>query len=311
VQSAVPELRKPDQQDDDGQGVSPAPTAEKDQAAPDVDDDGTLPDEVTADELNKYALSAKRRIRKLAAQRHELRTEVHRLKALEPHAQAADSVSTYLRENDIGRDDFLMLLELGRAARKGEWEKFIAGVEPYYALANQALGRQLAPDMVRAVQAGQMTTEAAVHFTKERIARQLLENQHQRTTHVAQQQQQYYQQQAEYQRRVNLAEAIKNQVNSWEAVAEQRDPDYAAKRNAVKNAMLAVVHETGIPQSPEQGLAIAREAYRRANEQYKQWAPPKRPTSRGPSSTGRTNSAAPEPKSLAEAVARAKESARA
>jgi len=310
VQSAVPALQKPDQKDDDGSGASPALSTETDQPEG-ADSEGKLPDEITPEELAKYSQSAKKRIHELSKQKHALRAENEKLRALEPHAQAADSVSTYLRENDIGRDDFLMLLELGSAIRNGQWEKFIAGVEPYYNLANQALGRQLAPDMVRAVQAGQMTTEAAVHFTKERLQRQLLENRHQRTQHVAEQQQQYYQQQQQMHERMQLAEAVKNQVNAWEKVVEARDPDYALKRNAVQNAMWAVIREKGVPQQPEHGVAIAREAYRRANEQYRSWVPPKRPTSRSPSSTGRTTGAAPEAKSLAEAIARAKESARA
>ena len=275
-----------------------------------MDDDGTLPDEITSEEMAKYALSAKRRIRKLWNQRRELRNEVLRLREIEPQAQAADSVSTYLRDNDIGREDFLMMLELGSALRRGEWDKFAAGIEPYYNLAQQALGRQLPPDLQNAVRQGQMTTEAALHFSKERLQRALLENRHQRVQQVAEQQQQHYQQQQHLQQRTNLANAVRDHVNAWERAAMQHDPDYAAKRSAVQDTMWAVVRETGAPQSPEHGVAIAREAYRRVNERYRSWAPPKRPTSRGPSSTGRTTGAAPEAKSLLDVVKQARESAR-
>ena len=120
VQSAVPELQRTVRADDDGSDASPASFTEKDQSGADVDDDGTLPDEITAEELSKYALSAKRRIRKLGAQRHGLRVEVQRLQALIPQAQVADSVSTFLRDNNISRDDFLLGLKVMGALGTGD-----------------------------------------------------------------------------------------------------------------------------------------------------------------------------------------------
>jgi hypothetical protein len=301
VQAAVPELRKTDQVDVDGQGVPPAPTAETDPAvAPEVDDDGSLPEEITKEELAKYSNSAKRRLNKLEKQRDAARAEVSKLKALEPHAQAADTVSTYLRDNDISRDDFLMGLQAMGHLRSGNIAGFRAIIEPFWRMAEQFLGNELPPDMQQAVRQGQLTTEAAVHFTRERMQRQLLENQHARTQQLAQQQQQYYQQQQEHQRKAALGQAIASHVNAWERAVQQHDPEYAAKRNAVQSTMWAVVQERGIPQSPEHGLAIARESYRRVNEQYRSWTPPKRPTSKTPSSTGRSTGAAPEAKNLHE-----------
>ena len=63
-------------------------------------------------------------------------------------------------------------------------------------------------------------------------------------------------------------------------------------------------------ESPEHGIQLAQEAYRRVNEQYRGWTGPQRkPTSRVPSSTGRTAGVAPEAKSLLEAVKFAREGA--
>jgi hypothetical protein len=108
-----------------------------------------------------------------------------------------------------------------------------------------------------------------------------------------------------------LGNAVRDHVNAWERTVAQHDPDYAAKRDAVRDTMWAVVRETGTPESPEHAVKIAREAYRRVNERYARWSPPKRPTSRGPSSTGRTTGASPEAKSLLDVVRQARESARA
>jgi len=308
VQSAVPELRRADQKDDDGEGASPAPTAKSDQA-PEVDETGDTPENLTKEELANLTHGVKQRIYKLAKQKHELRAEVERLKGMEPQAQAADSVTKYLRDNDIGREDFLHMLDLGTSLRKGDFQRFYAGIKPYVDLAEQYLGISLPPDMAQAVRQGQMTTEAAVRFARERMDRAILQNRHERTQQTAVQQQQYFQQAQEMQQREVLANNVRDHVNQWERTVAAHDPNYAAKAAAVRDTMWAVVRETGKPQSPEHAVGIAREAYRRVNERYSSWVPPKRPTSRSPSSTGRSTGAAPEAKSLLDVVRQARESA--
>src|SRR5262245_16083704 len=120
VTKAVPELRPEQQRQDDVSGVSPAPAAKPDAAAsPPPDNYEDLSDDPTADEKSKYSGLSNRRIDKLIKQRNEARNEVvkaaaelKRLQALEPSAQAADHVTKFLRENDIGKDDFLLTLDL-------------------------------------------------------------------------------------------------------------------------------------------------------------------------------------------------------
>jgi hypothetical protein len=107
-----------------------------------------------------------------------------------------------------------------------------------------------------------------------------------------------------------LADQVAVAVNLWEANVIGSDPRYAAKKPAVQSTMLALAKEYGPPRSPENGVQLAQEAYRRVNEQYKLWAGPQRQaTSRVPSSTGRTAGAAPEAKTLLEAVRFAREGA--
>lgn len=308
VQRAVPELRPPQREEDDpGPGASP-PQVAKDKAA--GDDDPDLPDEVTADELAKYSQSAKRRITKLNKQRQKLTGEVQRLKAIEPSAQAADQVTRYLRDNDISRDDFLMTLELASAMRRGDFRTFYEGVRPYMKLAEEYLGVSLPPDLQRAVQQGHMTTQAASAYSKERMDRAMAQTNAARQQMAFQQHAQTSAQQQQQQVRANLARQVTDTVNAWENQIMQSDPDYAAKQPAVQDTMWAVVREQGPPQSPDHAIAIAKEAYRRVNERFRSWSPQRRPTSRTPSSTGRTAGVTPEPKSLLDVVKQARESAR-
>jgi hypothetical protein len=306
VQKAVPELRT-SQSDQQGPGGVPLAPASRSEPAKYPDDapsgDGDLPEEVTPEELAKYPPGSRRRVEKLLDQRRELRATVDQLRSLEPQARAAQDVTKYLRDNDIGQDDFLLTLELAAAMRRGDFKTFYEGVRPYMQLAEEYLGVQLPQDLQQRVAEGHMTTQAARLFARERMDRALAESQRIRT-------QQVYSNQSEAQSRQQLANAVGNKVNEWEAAVTKADPDYPRKQAAVQDTMWAVVREKGRPQSPEHAVAIAQEAYRRVNERYRSWAPPARPTSMQPRSTGKSNGAAPEAKSLLEAVQMARESAR-
>lgn len=309
VQQAVPELRSSQPGDDvERKGATPAPTA-KDPSVPE-EDDPSLPDDYSDEDLAKFSQGVRARIKRALKQRNQARQEVERLKTLEPGARAADSVQQYLTQHDIGRDDFLLTLDLAAALRRGDFRTFYEGVRPYVQLAEEYLGLQLPRDLQAAVQQGQMTTDAAARFSRERMDAAMHRNVSQRQQQRLQQQQQSFAEQQETARRERLADQVAAQVNTWEATVAKHDPDYAAKRTAVQETMWAVVREVGAPQSPDQAVQIAREAYRRVNDRYRSWAGTRRPTSRSPSSTGRTSGAAPEPKSLADAVRIAREGAR-
>jgi hypothetical protein len=302
VQQAVPELRTSQDDKDGSGGVSPAPTTQSDPSAPPPSPD-QLSDDPTAEELARYHPSAKARVDKLIQQRRELKGEVERLRATEPQAQAAASVQKYLADNDISRDDFLLTLELASAMRRGDFEAFYTGVKPYVQLAEEYLGISLPADLRQAVQQGQMTTQAAAMYSRERMDRGLAQSRNMRT-------QQIYTEQTQSAQQQQLAASIYNNVNAWEQHMQRSDPDYAVKKPLLHDVMWSVVRERGSPQSPEQAVEIAKEAYRRVGTHTQAYTPKRAPTSRVPSSTGRTNGAAPEPKSLREAVVQAMERAR-
>jgi hypothetical protein len=256
--------------------------------------------------LERYTPGARTRITKLLEQRRELQSAVARLRALEPSAQAADSVTRYLRDNDIGRDDFLQGLQMMSDLRKGDFQRFYAGIVPYVKLAEEYLGISLPPDLQEQVRQGHMTTQAAQAFSRERMERVLHQNNLQRQQQAFGQYAQATKAQVQRNALNALANQVKNKVNAWEASIAQSDPDYAAKKTAVQEKMWAVVRERGVPKTPKHAVQIAQEALRRVNVDYQRWAPARRPTSRIPSSTGRTAGVTPEPRNLLEAVQQAR-----
>lgn len=298
VQQAVPDGPRPWQQDDAGAGDATPASARSGQAA----DAGTEA-ELTREDLARAPPKTRASIERLLNQRRELRAENDRLKGNEPSAQAAQSVSKYLSDNDIGREDFLMMLELGASLRKGDFQRFYAGIKPYVQLAEEYLGVSLPPDLQQRVREGHMTSQAALAFSRERMDRAMSQNNLARQQQAFGQYQQYTTQQQQQQQRERLAEEIRVGVNAWESHIEQSDPDYAQhKRAAVQNMMWSVVRERGKPESTEQAIQVAQESLRRVNDLYGRWAPQRRPTMRVPSSTSRNPGVLPEPKNVADAI---------
>ena len=302
--SAVLKVVKPDPDADRVilPGQEPTPGSKEPQpetAGTDANASEELSEDPSPEELARYHSRTRRRMDKLLEQRNSARAELENAKA---EAQTAGELRRFLQANDIQKDDFGVLLDLGVALRKGDMATFYQGVKPYMDLAEEALGLRVPDDLAQRVHQGHMTTEQARLFAQERMARQLAEGRaRDAAQRVDQSAQQAYQVQAQ-QAQQALQGAVQSAVTAWEARVRQSDPDYGHKQDAVKNLLWAVVQEKGPPQSPEQAVEIANEAYRRANDMVSRFSPRPRATSAVPSSVNRNNGATPEPKTLMEAA---------
>jgi hypothetical protein len=241
----------------------------------------------TPEELAGYKKDTRERIQQLLTERNGFRAE----------AQVTQTLRDFLVSNDIAKEDFQLTLDLAAAMRRGDFKGFLQGIEPYVQLATQALGITLPNDLHAEVQAGRMGFDVAAQMSRERYARAMSDQRATRATQIMTSQQTYTQQ-------TQLAQSIEQTVAGWEASVRQTDPDYGRKEATVKNFLWAVVQERGAPNTPEQAVEIAREAYNRANETLRQFSPPPRATRAVPSSTNRSAApgARPEPKSMMEAA---------
>jgi hypothetical protein len=284
-----PDVIKPGQEDG-----SP-PSSETEPGKPEED-----LGEITPEELAGYHSKSRKRIKDLLAERTALSEERDSLKA---EVGVVHGLRGYLKENDISKDDFSLTLDIITALRRGDFRTFYEGVRPYVDLAEQALGLALPPDMQQRVQEGHMTTQAAAIMTQERINRVLAEE---RANNVTQRVQ--YQQTA--QQTHEARETIRGSVAQWEAATARTDPDFAMKQAAANDIVWAVMRETGPPTNPQQAVAIAQEAYRRAGNHLRSVAPGPRATPAVPSSATRSNGATAAPKSFMEAAMRGLERSR-
>jgi hypothetical protein len=225
------------------------------------------------------------------------------MQPLRSQADTTTQLQAFLKQSDIAKEDFGLVLDLAAAMRRGDFQSFLQGVMPYVQLAQESLGITLPPDLAQAVRQGHMTQDAARYVAQERTARQLAETKFNRVnTEVTVRNQ--------TQAREQFQASVAQTVAAWEQEAKKSDPDYARKEPLIRDLLHAVVQERGPPRSPQEAVDIARLAYERANAIAGRFNPQPRATRPVPSSINRLNGARPEPSSLKEAVHMALERSR-
>ena len=242
--------------------------------------------------MDAYDRRTQKRINQFLAQRIELNT---RLAASEAQAKTTQELQSFLKQADIAKEDFGLVLDLAAAMRRGDFRSFLEGVAPYVKLAQESLGIALPPDLQQAVQTGHMTQDAARYVAQERGARQLAEARLNRTTYETTARDQVQAMQA-------FQASVAGAVTTWEQQTRRSDPDYARKEPVVQKLLHAVIAERGPPRSPAEAVEIARLAYEQANGVVSRFVPNPRPTQQLPSSINRVNGARAEPKNLKEAI---------
>jgi hypothetical protein len=242
-----------------------------------------LPENVTQEEAKNYSPKAQKRISKLLQQREEARSMV---REVEPFRD-------FMRDNDLGAEDLAFGLQALATLKKGDFEGFLQQVQPFVQLAEEYTGRRIPVDLQQQVQQGRMTPDVAANMSRQRMdlgrARQELDQRNQ----------------YEGQRREEEArETNRSTVAVWEQSIKQTDPDYARKLDVAKAYVASIKAEYGDPQTPEDALAVAKEAYRRASDSLRSNLPPRSATQMSPSGVQRPSnpSAVASPRSLMEAI---------
>ena len=150
------------------------------------------------------------------------RTEIRTLKEqrvpLEAQAQTTQELQNFLKQADIAKEDFGLVLDLASAMRRGDFRTFLEGVAPYVKLAQESLGIQLPADLQQAVQMGHMTQDAARYVAQVRSSQQLAATQLNRVTQETSQRDHVAAVQ-------NFQAQVAGAVSNWEQAVRKYDPD--------------------------------------------------------------------------------------
>lgn len=250
--------------------------------------------------MDGYHWRTRKRVAQLMASNEDLKRQMEPLRS---QADTTTQLQNFLKQSDIAKEDFGLVLDLAAAMRRGDFQSFLQGVMPYVQLAQESLGITLPPDLAQAVRQGHMSQDAAKYVAQERTARQLAETKFNRVNGEVTTRNQT-------EARQQFQTSVAQTVAGWEQEVKKSDPDYARKEPLIRDLLHAVVQERGPPRSPQEAVDIARLAYERANAITSRFNPQPRPTRQVPSSINRINGARPEPTSLKEAVHMALERSR-
>ena len=266
--------------------------ASTDDKTDDKADDLNAPDP-TEGELRKLRPETRRRFERLLAQRNEARTA---LASAQPELDQHRQLQGYLTQHQLAPEDVNVLLGVGAALRRQDYQAFLDGVTPYVMAAQEALGLRVARDLQQQVNDGLLSDEAARELTRARHRAAQAEQRLQDATRSHAQD-----------TNTRVVSGIKSAVDQWEANIRTRDPDFAHKADTVRRFSQALLQERGTPQTAEQAVALVQTAYDEANKMMQRMRPAPQATRPGPSSVHVATGGAPspnnrQPNSLREAV---------
>lgn len=243
----------------DEQDIDRIPAAADAKTDTPKDDD---PSHFSRKEWKSLAPKTRERIEWFRAQRRELQAQVEQYKPI---------VET-VQQSGLKQDDVTVLLALGQALQRGDAETFLAGVMPYVDLMQEISGKKLPADLQEKVDEGYTTPDIAAELARARHAASLERSRaDQAQNHIAERAMQ------------ERNQAILGQVKQYEDGLRSRDPDYAIKRDVIERETERLIRANGVPQTPQDAVAIARSAYEFANTVFSKAVPrsPTRPTPSG------------------------------
>lgn len=195
-------------------------------------------------------------------------------------------ITSYLEANNLTADEAAQGFQI-MAMMKSSPTEAIKALEPYMASLKEATGQTLSDDIRDKVDQGYMDEDIGKELSMARA-----ENERLKKLNESQLQQQTLEKQ-----RQNINK-LADVVTEWENKIAQTDPDYSRIEKEVNDRVRVKVLETGRPETEEQALKIAQEAYNEVKGRHVTTKTPIKATQGG--KLGGTP--IPEPKSLMDVV---------
>lgn len=204
-------------------------------------------------------------------------------------AEQYEKITGFLAENQLSADEAAQGFQI-MALMKNDPEAALQALTPYLQNLQLATGQTLPDDIRSRVDDGYLDEDAAREMARVRAENERLRSQVQTHSNQAAERQQTEQ--------INNLAAT---VTDWENNIRQQDPDYDLKEAEIDDRVRVLVSERGRPQTPQEAVAMAKEAYDAVNARFASRFGNKRPmkTASGGKLGGTPT---PEPSSLMEAV---------
>lgn len=204
-------------------------------------------------------------------------------------ADQFNKITDYLSHNNINADEASTGLQI-MALMKNDPAKALEALTPFVNTLRELTGEVLPDDIRNRVDDGFMDEDAGRELSR---ARAEADNQRRINDRVAAQQTNVQSQQHK--------DHLARTVTAWEDNARQNDPDYDLKQDEIDDRVRVLVSERGSPNTEEDAISMANEAYEAVNQRFKARMGTKRAI-RTASGGKLGGTPVAEPKSLLEAV---------
>lgn len=261
---------------------------------PDAEDQ-PLPDEVTADELNRYHSRTRRRIQQLLDKNKATSTEVGQLK---PLAEQAQRINQFVQASGLTFEEVNSGFEL-MALMKSDPFSAREKLQPIWDTLNKLCGHELPPELQQKVDQGYVDEATARELAQNKARAHIATNANKRTADTIQQARQ---QAALQQFMGNASSAIKTFEENW----KRSDPDHSVKLPLVKRefelSLSRLAQQGKAPKTPAEVVQVIEDAKKAVEGELKRILPRREAISPLPTG-GVTTNGNPKPRSMAEAIA--------
>ena len=172
-------------------------------------------------------------------------------------ADQFNKITDYLSHNNINADEASTGLQI-MALMKNDPAKALEALTPFVNTLRELTGEVLPDDIRNKVDDGFMDEDAGRELSR---ARAEADNQKRINDRVAAQQTNVQSQQHK--------DHLARTVTAWEDNARQSDPDYDLKQDEIDDRVRVLVSERGSPNTEEDAISMANEAYEAVNQRFK------------------------------------------
>lgn len=212
--------------------------------------------------------------------------------AFKGDAENFRNIQTFMEVNGLSTEEVsegYQVMALLKRGDQASLKEALEWFEPRVAYLREQVGNVLPDDLRERVEAGELDEADASELAQARATLRLNDE-------AIARQQERSEEQAKLDAQQQNAARMSVAVQGWEDNKKATDPDYAAKADLVLQMTRAIVSETGrAPTNEIEAIALADQAYARANETVKKFSPPpRRPITPIPSGTSAQARAAPD-----------------
>jgi len=251
------------------EAASPAaePIAKADATTQDKPSESPKDSEVPDEELKKYSPGAQARIRELAAQKNDLRSQLDNLQnspehvALKDKAESFDKLTGFLGRHGISSQEANNALETTRLIKSGDYSNALKLVEPIYHELQKRAGGVLDADLQEDVRLGHVPIERAQELQRLRASEKQVQTQQQ-----IQESRQTTQRETEANRKFVMD--IATAADNWAKQKASSDPDWEKKQDQVAELVDLDLRKNGFPRTAEEALQRSEAALERVNKRW-------------------------------------------